>query len=137
VSSTHMRLDHKAISRPFAQAASGWDTGQSRVGPCAASISTFERRRYIVRRPRWRYSLGLQRRRLRAGERKCHVTGLAVGGHRREWGDEVARPGAPEISVRAISVFGTVDVWRVPVDMPSDYGKVIRQLQHRDRHLPT
>ena len=64
------------------------------------------------------------------------VTGLALGGHRREWGDDLARPGTPEISVRAISIFGTVDVWRVPADMPGDYGEVTRRLQSRDRELP-
>lgn len=64
------------------------------------------------------------------------VTGLAVGGHRREWGADLERPGAPEIAVRAISLFGTVDVWRVPTDLPGDYGEVTRQLQRRQRELP-
>jgi hypothetical protein len=64
------------------------------------------------------------------------VTGLAIGGHRREWGGELERPGAPEISVRAVSIFATVDVWRVPADMPSDHGKLIRRLQRRQRKLP-
>ena len=64
------------------------------------------------------------------------VTGLAIGGHRREWGEDIARPGAPEIRVRAVSLLGTVDVWRVPADMPGDYGKVTRKLQRRDRKLP-
>lgn len=64
------------------------------------------------------------------------VTGLAVGGHRREWGEELGRPGAPRISVRAVSLFGTVDVWRVPADMPSDYRKVTRKLQRRQQELP-
>jgi hypothetical protein len=64
------------------------------------------------------------------------VAGLAVGGHRREWGEDLARPAAPEISVRALSIFGTVDVWRVPADMPGDYGEVTRRLQRRDRELP-
>lgn len=64
------------------------------------------------------------------------VTGLALGGHRREWGEDFARSGAPEISVRAISMFGTVDVWRVPADMPSDYREVTRQLERRARELP-
>lgn len=64
------------------------------------------------------------------------VSGLAVGGHRREWGEDLGRPHSPELSVRAISVFGTIDVWRVPADMPSDYGKVIRQLKRRHRELP-
>ncbi|MBV9367359.1 MAG: DUF1707 and DUF2154 domain-containing protein [Solirubrobacterales bacterium] len=64
------------------------------------------------------------------------VTGLAFGGHRREWGEDLVRPGAPQISVRAISIFGTVDVWRVPADMPSDYGEVTHRLQRRERRLP-
>jgi hypothetical protein len=64
------------------------------------------------------------------------VTGLAIGGHRREWGDDLARPGAPEIRVRAISLLGTVDVWRVPADMPSDYGEVTSELRRRERQLP-
>lgn len=57
------------------------------------------------------------------------VSGVGVGGHRREWGKDVARHGSPEISVRAISLFGTVDVWRVPADMPGGYREVIRQLR--------
>jgi hypothetical protein len=64
------------------------------------------------------------------------VSGLAVFGHRREWGDEVEQPHAPEISVRVVSLFGTVDVWRVPADLPSDYGEITRQLKDRQRELP-
>ena len=64
------------------------------------------------------------------------VSGLAVGGHRREWGTDIERPNSPEISVRAISLFGTVDVWRVPADMPGDYGEITRRLQARQRELP-
>jgi uncharacterized protein DUF1707 len=64
------------------------------------------------------------------------VTGLALGGHRREWGEDLGRSGAPEITVRIISVFGTVDVWRVPADMPSDYGEVTRGLRRHHRELP-
>jgi hypothetical protein len=64
------------------------------------------------------------------------VSGIAVVGHRREWGADVERPNAPEISVRVISLFGTVDVWRVPADMPGDYGEIIRALQDRQRELP-
>jgi len=64
------------------------------------------------------------------------VSGLAVGGHRPEWGADIERPNSPEISVRAISLFGTVDVWRVPVDMPGDYGEITRGLQARQRELP-
>lgn len=64
------------------------------------------------------------------------VSGLALFGHRREWGEDIERVHSPEISVRAISLFGTVDVWRVPADMPGDYGGVVRQLQARQRELP-
>jgi hypothetical protein len=64
------------------------------------------------------------------------VTGVAIGGHRREWGKDLDLPGEPEITVRAASLFGTVDVWRVPADMPSDYGEVTRELQKRHRELP-
>lgn len=64
------------------------------------------------------------------------VSGLSVGGHRREWGKDVERPRSPEISVRVISIFGTVDVWRVPTDMAGDYGEITRRLQTRERMLP-
>lgn len=64
------------------------------------------------------------------------VSGIAVGGHQREWGKDVERRGSPEIFVRAISLFGAVDVWRVPTDMPGDYGEIFRQLQARQRELP-
>lgn len=64
------------------------------------------------------------------------VSGLTLGGHRRDWGADVERPQSPEISVRVISLFGTVDVWRVPADMPADYGEVTRRLQTRQRELP-
>ena len=59
-----------------------------------------------------------------------------MGGHRREWGEDVERRGSPEISVRAISLFGTVDVWRVPAEMVGDYGEIFRQLQGRQQELP-
>ena len=64
------------------------------------------------------------------------VSGVTIGGHRREWGDDIERRGAPVISVRAISLLGTVDVWRVPANMPGDYGEIFRQLQGRQRELP-
>ena len=64
------------------------------------------------------------------------VSGIAVGGHRRDWGTDVDRANAPEISVRVVSLFGTVDVWRVPADMPGDYGEITRGLQARHRELP-
>ena len=42
----------------------------------------------------------------------------------------------PIIRVRAFSLFGTVDLWRVPPEMRGDYGENFRQLQHRQRQLP-
>ena len=32
--------------------------------------------------------------------------------------------------------FGTIDVWRVPAEMPGDYGEITRGLQARHRELP-
>jgi hypothetical protein len=64
------------------------------------------------------------------------VTGVTLGGHRREWGEDIERPGAPTISVRAISMLGTVDVWRVPANMSGNYGEIFRQLQGRQPELP-
>ncbi len=64
------------------------------------------------------------------------VTGLAVRGHRREWGEDVERAHSPDLSVRVISLFGTVDLWRVPADMPADYGEILRQMRARQRERP-
>jgi hypothetical protein len=63
------------------------------------------------------------------------VSGLAIGGHRREWGEDVGRTQAAEISVRAVSLFGTVDVWRVPPDTPGDYREITRRLQGHEGEL--
>ncbi len=57
------------------------------------------------------------------------VAGFGIFGHRRDWGRDLARDDAPIIQVRALSVFGTVDVWRVPPDMHGDYGDILRQLR--------
>lgn len=57
------------------------------------------------------------------------VTGVGLFGHRREWGRDVARPDAPLLRVRALSLFGTVDVWRVPPDVRGDYGEIMKQLR--------
>ncbi len=64
------------------------------------------------------------------------VGGLALFGHRRDWGRELDRPDAPVVHVRALSLFGTVDVWRVPADFKGGYGEIFRQLQDRQRQLP-
>lgn len=57
------------------------------------------------------------------------VSGLTMFGHRREWGRDIARPGAPCVRVRALSLFGTVDVWRVPHGAQGRYGDIIREVQ--------
>jgi hypothetical protein len=42
--------------------------------------------------------------------------GLTVFGHRREWGRDIAPlPGTPLLRVKVFSLFGTADVWRVPL----------------------
>jgi DUF1707 SHOCT-like domain/Cell wall-active antibiotics response LiaF, C-terminal len=64
------------------------------------------------------------------------VSGVTIGGRRREWGEDIERQGAPAISVRAISLVGTIDVWRVPANVLGDYGEIFRQLQNRQRELP-
>jgi hypothetical protein len=63
-------------------------------------------------------------------------TGLAVMGHRRDWGNEQVRRWSPTIAVRVIGVCGTVDVWRVPRAMRGDYGELIKAVQHPERALP-
>ena len=65
------------------------------------------------------------------------VGGLALFGHRRDWGRDGGHPDAPTVHVRAFSVFGTVDVWRVPRDMRGGYGEIFRQLEARQRQLPS
>ena len=62
--------------------------------------------------------------------------GFGVFGHRRDWGRDAARADDPIIRVRAFSLFGTVDLWRVPPEMRGDYGENFRQLQHRQRQIP-
>ena len=57
------------------------------------------------------------------------VGGITVFGHRREWGRDKAPPNAPCVHVRAISLFGTVDVWRVPHGVRGDFGEIMRQAQ--------
>jgi hypothetical protein len=41
--------------------------------------------------------------------------GLAVFGHRREWGRDLPpSPATPLVRVRVLSLFGTADLWRIP-----------------------
>jgi len=65
------------------------------------------------------------------------VGGFGIFGHRNEWGRDNDRPDAPTVHVRAFSLFGTVDVWRVPHDVQGDYGDIVRQLEKRQRQLPS
>jgi Domain of unknown function (DUF1707) len=64
------------------------------------------------------------------------VGGIVAFGHRREWGRDVARAGAPCVRVRTLALFGTVDVWRVPNQMHGSYEEIIQQLEQAQRHLP-
>ncbi len=64
------------------------------------------------------------------------VGGLGVFGHQRDWGREVERPDAPVVRVRALSAFGTVDVWRVPTGMEGGYGEIVTALEEGRRELP-
>ena len=60
------------------------------------------------------------------------VTGLAVFGHRREWGDDADRPDAPTVHVRVLGFAGTVDIWRVPHDLHGgSFRDIFRRLHPR------
>jgi hypothetical protein len=65
------------------------------------------------------------------------ISGLTVFGHRREWGRDVASPDAPLVRVRVLSVFGTVDLWRVPRDVGGGYRDIVRELKQRDGSPPS
>jgi hypothetical protein len=62
--------------------------------------------------------------------------GLVLVGHRREWGRDGSRPGAPLIRVRALSLFGAIDVWRVPPGMRGSYREIVRALKEGRPELP-
>jgi hypothetical protein len=52
--------------------------------------------------------------------------GLAIVGHRREWGRDLPPgPATPLLRVRVLSLFGTADVWRVP---PSWAGRTFNEV---------
>lgn len=60
------------------------------------------------------------------------VAGLAVLGHRRDWGRDAGQPGAPVIHVRVFGLAGTVDVWRVPRELrDSSYRDIVRTMHPR------
>ena len=60
------------------------------------------------------------------------VAGITIFGHRREWGPDRVRPGAPSIRIRSLGIFATIDVWRVPHDATGDYGQLMHQTQGRE-----
>jgi class 3 adenylate cyclase len=65
--------------------------------------------------------------------------GLAVIGHRREWGRDVPPvPGTPLVRVRIFSLFGTADLWRAPrAWVGRSFREVIRALRRGEqRELP-
>jgi hypothetical protein len=61
------------------------------------------------------------------------VSGLTIFGHRRDWGRDVAARDAPTVHIRALGLFGTIDVWRVPSDVSGDYGRIIDKVRKRHR----
>lgn len=63
------------------------------------------------------------------------VGGVVVFGHRREWGRDAPGRG-PLVRVRAFSLFGTIDVWRVPPGLRGDYRDIVRALKAQQRELP-
>ena len=64
------------------------------------------------------------------------VGGTIVFGRLREWGRDVVRAEGPTVSVRALGLFGTVDVWRVPHEMHGSYSEIFAQLEAQQRQLP-
>jgi uncharacterized protein DUF1707 len=63
------------------------------------------------------------------------VGGLAVFGHRRDWGRDEPRPGTPLIRVRIFSLFGTSDVWRVPPGAKGGFRDLIKLVRRRQPEL--
>jgi hypothetical protein len=64
------------------------------------------------------------------------VSGLAVFGHRRDWGRDVSSPSAAVMRVRVFGVIGTVDVWRVPSGAPTELSAVIALVKSGHRARP-
>jgi hypothetical protein len=62
------------------------------------------------------------------------LVGLTFLGHRREWGeDRPPRAGAPFVRIRVVSLFGTSDVWRIPVGATGSYRELTRAVRQRAR----
>jgi class 3 adenylate cyclase len=65
--------------------------------------------------------------------------GLAVLGHKREHGRDVPpQPGTPLVRARVFSLFGTVDLWRVPTSWATKtFGEIMRATKSGEhRELP-
>jgi hypothetical protein len=65
--------------------------------------------------------------------------GLAVFGRRREWGRDIPPlPGTPLLRVHVYSLFGTADLWRVPLSWAGrSFRDLVRGLQREEhRELP-
>jgi Domain of unknown function (DUF1707)/Cell wall-active antibiotics response 4TMS YvqF len=65
-----------------------------------------------------------------------HVSGIIIGGHRRDWGRDAEYPSAPTVHVRVVGIAATIDVWRVPREMKGNYREIFRQIEERQRELP-
>lgn len=63
------------------------------------------------------------------------VHGLTVFGHHRDWGHDLAHANGPRVRVLVVSLFGAVDVWRVPARMKGDYSKLIDKLRRAQKQL--
>ena len=64
------------------------------------------------------------------------VGGLAIVGHRRDWGRDALSANAPSIRVRVLGLFATVDVWRVPPRAHGTYQEIIKLVKAETRELP-
>jgi hypothetical protein len=67
---------------------------------------------------------------------ETEALGIALFGHRREFGDDLAAgPAAPFLRIVSLGFFGTLDVWHVPPGIAGGYRDVIRAVEARDRQL--
>lgn len=66
------------------------------------------------------------------------VGGITVFGHCKDRGRDADRRDAPAVHIRVLGIAGTIDVRRVPHYMHgSSYGDIFRELEDRQRQLPT
>jgi hypothetical protein len=65
------------------------------------------------------------------------IGGIVLFGHRRDWGpDSAPLMGTPLIRVRALALFGTIDVWRVPQGTTGSYGEITKAVKRCGLELP-